>query len=98
MSEISVTELAAKPSPVVIDVREPDEYAAGHVPGVIHIPMGEVVERVAEIPDDDTVYVICAAGGRSARVVEYLASREIDAINVEGGTNAWREAGLPIER
>jgi rhodanese-related sulfurtransferase len=98
MTEVSVTELAALESPVVIDVREPDEYAAGHAPGVIHIPMGEVVERVAEIPDDGTVYVICASGGRSARVAQYLESRDVTAVNVAGGTIAWQQAGLPIDR
>ncbi|AWB90371.1 rhodanese-like domain-containing protein [Salinibacterium hongtaonis] len=97
MKEISVTELAAQKQPVIVDVREPDEFQALRVPGVAHIPMGEVVERIAEIPDDGPVYVICASGGRSARVAEYLASRDIDAINVAGGTFGWRDAGLPVE-
>lgn len=97
MREISVGELAAETDPVVIDVREPDEYRAARAPGVIHIPMGEIVERVAEIPDDGPVHVICASGGRSARVAQYLDSRGIDAVNIAGGTIAWQQAGYPVE-
>lgn len=98
MREIDVTELAALKSPVVIDVREPDEYREVRASGVIHIPMGEVVDRVDEIPADDTVYVICAGGGRSAKVAEFLESRGIDAVNVAGGTRAWHQAGHPVEQ
>ena len=98
MREADVTEVAAAESPVVIDVREPDEYRALRASGVIHIPMGEVIERLDEIPTDDTVYVICASGGRSARVAEYLEAQGIDAVNVAGGTNAWAQAGFPTEQ
>ncbi|MCW4385714.1 rhodanese-like domain-containing protein [Salinibacterium sp. SYSU T00001] len=98
MRELSVTDVAALDSPVILDVRELDEYRAVRAPGVLHIPMGEIMERVDEIPVDETVYVICAVGGRSARVAQYLESRGIDAVNVEGGTIAWQQAGLPVER
>ncbi|TFD86044.1 rhodanese-like domain-containing protein [Cryobacterium serini] len=98
MKEITVTELSALDAPVVIDVREPGEYEAAHVPGVIHIPMGEVVERMGEIPADVPVHVICAVGGRSAQVTEYLAAHGHDAVNIAGGTAAWQQAGLPTEQ
>ena len=98
MKEITVTELSALTGPVVIDVREPWEYEAAHIPGVTHIPMGEVVARISEIPADVPVHVICAVGGRSAQVAEYLAAKGHDAINIAGGTTAWRQAGLPTQQ
>jgi thioredoxin 1 len=95
--EVDVDELARLHSegPHLVDVREHDEYRASRVPGAQHIPLGEVTQRVAEIPRSGTVYVICARGGRSARAVEHLRSQGIDAVNVAGGTIAWAEAGHP---
>lgn len=97
--EIDVAELArqrAAGAPL-IDVREPDEWEEFRAPGAVLIPLGEVPERVDEVPADSTVYVICKSGGRSARAVEFLRTRGIDAVNVAGGTLAWRDAGEPVE-
>jgi rhodanese-related sulfurtransferase len=96
--EIDVDELARRrdEGAPVIDVREDDEYASGHVPGASHIPLGEVPERVGEVPADRTVYIVCRSGGRSARAVEHLRSAGIDAVNVSGGTLAWVDAGRPV--
>jgi rhodanese-related sulfurtransferase len=80
----------------VIDVREPDEYDEGHVPGARLIPLGDVPERVEEFPTDGTVYVICKSGARSARAVEWLLTQGVDAVNVGGGTMGWIEAGQPV--
>jgi rhodanese-related sulfurtransferase len=79
----------------VIDVREPHEYEEGHVPGAILIPLGEVPDRVAEVPADRTVYVVCAVGGRSMRAAEHLAAQGRDVVNVAGGTKGWIAAGHP---
>jgi rhodanese-related sulfurtransferase len=97
--EIPVSELAARhgEGASVLDVREPDEYRVARVPGAQLIPLGEVVERIDEVPADGTLYVICARGGRSARAVAHLRSIGIDAVNVAGGTVGWIDAGLPIE-
>ena len=97
--EIDVTRLAELHSSGVslVDVREPAEFAAGRVPGGRLIPLGEVADRVHEVPRSGTVYVICARGGRSAKAVEHLRSQGIDAVNVAGGTLGWIDAGLPIE-
>jgi len=97
MNEITVTELAALNGAVVVDVRENNEYADAHVPGVTHIPLGEVVARTSEIPEGAPVYVICAAGARSAQAAAYLNTQGFDAVNVAGGTMAWQQAGLPVE-
>lgn len=96
MSDISVTELSALPAPVVLDVREPFEWAAGHAAAAVHIPLGDLSERVGEVPVGAPVYVICAAGGRSLQGAAFLERQGIDAVNVTGGMNAWQQAGLPV--
>ncbi|MGK2949848.1 MAG: rhodanese-like domain-containing protein [Acidimicrobiales bacterium] len=99
MPEIDVAELAAARSggAPLIDVREADEFGQARVPGAQPIPLGEVPDRVDEVPRDGTVYVICARGGRSAKAVEFYRTRGIDAVNVAGGTLAWIDAGLPTD-
>lgn len=77
----------------VIDVREPDEYVEGHVPGAPLIPLGTVVDRVGEVPAEGEVLVICKAGGRSRKAAEFLRTQGIDAVNIAGGTMAWVDAG-----
>jgi molybdopterin-guanine dinucleotide biosynthesis protein A len=81
----------------LIDVREHHEYEEARVPGVRHIPLAELPDRVAEIPGDDPVHLICAAGGRSMRAAEFLETRGFDAVNIAGGTKAWIAAGQPVE-
>ena len=97
--EIDVTELASRRAEgaPLIDVREVDEFAEAHVPGAVLIPLGEVVERVDEIPTDQTVYVICARGARSAKAVAHYRAQGSDAVNVAGGTLAWIDAGEPTD-
>ena len=82
----------------LIDVRNPDEYEAGHVPGARLIPLPEVSDRADEVPAGEPVYVICAVGVRSRRACELLAGRGRDVTNVAGGTKGWIEAGLPVTR
>jgi rhodanese-related sulfurtransferase len=81
----------------VIDVREPEEYAAGHVPGAVLVPLATVPAAVERLPRDEPVYVICAVGARSAYAAAYLSHRGIDARTVDGGTGDWAAAGLPLE-
>ncbi len=97
--EITVDELVAVrtagPVPLV-DVRQPEEYEAGHVPGAKLIPLADVVARVGEIPVEGPVYVICQTGSRSQRASDYFRNLDIEAYNVAGGTKAWAEAGHEI--
>jgi rhodanese-related sulfurtransferase len=97
--EIDVVELARlrEAGVALVDVREDDEFLEARVPGAHHIPLAQVPERVAEIPTEGTVYVICARGGRSAKAAEHLRGVGIDAVNVAGGTLAWIDAGYPTE-
>ncbi len=81
----------------LLDVREADEWAAGHAPGARHLPMSEFTARLDELPDDDPLYVVCRSGGRSARVVQYLAAQGHNAVNVDGGMQAWAAGGRPVE-
>ncbi|GAA3023990.1 rhodanese-like domain-containing protein [Actinokineospora globicatena] len=80
----------------LLDVREQDEWDAGHAPTARHIPMGELVARLGELPADGEVYVICRSGGRSARVTQYLNGNGWDAVNVDGGMQAWAALGQPV--
>ena len=80
----------------VIDVREPEEYLEGHVPGAPLIPLGTLPGRLDEVPADGQVLVICKSGGRSAHAVEQLRSAGIDAVNIAGGTMAWINAGQRV--
>jgi rhodanese-related sulfurtransferase len=101
MRSVSIHELKAAldAGPVtLIDVREPVEYAEAHVPGAELMPLQSVPQRVDELPTDQPVYVVCAVGGRSAQAAGFLATRGVDAINVDGGTKDWIAAGYPVVR
>lgn len=95
ITEIAVTDLPD--DAVVLDVREPGEWALGHALNAVHIPLGEVVARLSELPvTDGPLPVICRSGGRSERVTAYLLANGVDAVNVAGGTLAWAAAGKPM--
>lgn len=96
MKSITIVELAARASTPLIDVREREQFAAGHVPGAVNIPMSEIGDRLDELPSE-AFDVICQVGGRSARVAQALESRGYDATNVEGGTGEWIAAGRVVE-
>lgn len=81
----------------LLDVREPDEWAAGHPPGAHHVPMMQIPTRADEVPTDRDVVVVCRVGGRSAQVVAYLKQRGFDNVyNLDGGMFAWAAAGRPV--
>ncbi|WGW11227.1 rhodanese-like domain-containing protein [Saxibacter everestensis] len=81
----------------IVDVREDDEWQAGHIEGAQHIPLGQLMERYGEVPIDDEVVVVCRSGGRSARAVQWLNANGFDAVNLSGGMGAWSlDCELPI--
>jgi len=81
---------------VLLDVREDDEWAQGHAPGALHIPMEDVPARLDEIDMDAELFVICRQGGRSLVVVDYLNQIGFEAVNVAGGMVAWQSRGRPL--
>ena len=80
---------------VVLDVREDDEWAAGHVPGATHIPLGQLPARLWEIDRDRPVLAMCRSGNRSKTAAVQLAAAGFEVANVVGGMKAWHSAGLP---
>src|SRR6516162_477112 len=80
----------------LLDVREPEEWEAGHVPGAVHIPLGELGARYTELEQDRPLYVICRSGNRSGHAARALAGAGWDASNVSDGMIGWHAAGLPM--
>jgi len=81
----------------MLDVREHDEWRAGHVPGSVHIPMGELGARQAELPTDRTILCVCRSGNRSGTVVRALAEAGYTTENLDGGLQSWEAYGLDLE-
>ena len=82
----------------ILDVREPDEWAAGHIPDAMHIPMNQVPERLDELDTDRLVVAVCHSGRRSGEVANYLSRLGLSAENMPGGMVEWAAQGLPVER
>ncbi|GAA2580172.1 MULTISPECIES: rhodanese-like domain-containing protein [Streptomyces] len=84
----------------LLDVREDDEWQAGHAAGALHIPLSDFVARYGELaeaaPQDGRVHVMCRVGGRSAQVTMYLVQQGVDAVNVDGGMQEWAASGRPV--
>ena len=88
-----------EPTPALIDVREPWEFAEGHAEGAISLPLSQLQARVAEAPRDRDVFLICHTGVRSRTAARFLIGQGIErSFNVEGGTDEWEAAHLPLER
>jgi rhodanese-related sulfurtransferase len=83
---------------LLIDVRQPEEYAAGHIHGAKLIPLGELSERARELPKDREIICVCRSGNRSGSATRMLASAGYQAINMTGGMIAWTRAGLPVKK
>ncbi|MEY9870900.1 rhodanese-related sulfurtransferase [Streptacidiphilus sp. MAP12-33] len=94
---VPTVDISAVPADaVLLDVREQDEWDAGHADGAVHIPMSEFVARLGELPDAEQLFVICRVGGRSAQVVQYLVAQGRTAVNVDGGMLAWEASGRAL--
>jgi rhodanese-related sulfurtransferase len=103
MRTIDIDQLASKlatapgTGATLVDVREVSEFAEGHVPGAVNIPMGRLPMRTSELSTTGPVYVICRSGNRSSAMVDLLTAQGFEAVNVTGGTQAWIAAGRPVE-
>src|SRR5262249_25508913 len=93
--EVTLDELRGRPpDAVVVDGREPEEFASGHVPGALNLPQADLATRLDEVPRDRPVFVICQGGFRSLRAAQFLSQSGFsDVTSVKGGTEAWRDAG-----
>jgi len=107
MGRVSVHELEKQVSgglgseDLLIDVREPDEFASGHVPGAENIPLSNVAGAVTRISGRKRLFVICQRGGRSIQACGELAGllgSEVALFNVDGGTSAWIDAGFKVDK
>jgi rhodanese-related sulfurtransferase len=81
---------------VVLDVREDDEWQAGHIEGAVHIPLSELPARATEISGAAQVLCVCKGGGRSARATMLLRQSGVEAVNLDGGMHGWAAAGHPM--
>jgi rhodanese-related sulfurtransferase len=91
--------LAEHPHAAIIDVREPEEYAAGHLPNAESIPQSDLALRLAELPTDRDLLVVCESGMRSRNASRFLLGAGYTrVVDLAGGTGGWRRAGLPVER
>jgi rhodanese-related sulfurtransferase len=100
VDEIDVEGLARRlgDGSVLLDVREPQEYAQGHVPGTINLPQADLATRLDEVPRDSPLITICEHGTRSLRAAQFLKQVGVtDVVSVAGGTDAWRGAGKPVD-
>lgn len=79
----------------LLDVREPPEWAAGHIEGAVHVPMGEIAVRRSELADDRPIVAVCRSGARSGQVAAALQRAGYEAHNLDGGMHAWADAELP---
>jgi rhodanese-related sulfurtransferase len=100
--EINANELAAKleqaQPPFLLDVREPHEYMDAHITGATLIPLGELMERMSELPREREIVCVCHSGGRSSSATRYLLSAGYNVLNLSGGMYGWTHTGLPVKR
>jgi rhodanese-related sulfurtransferase len=80
----------------LLDVREDDEWVAGHAPDAVHVRLSELGARIDELPGDREVYVICRTGARSAYAAQALVGSGLNAVNVADGMTGWAVAGRPM--
>lgn len=99
MREIHVTDLLAtmRAGATLVDVREPQEFAEGHVPGARNVPMGQLPGGLAGVDPAQPVLLICWSGNRSGAMCDVIGAAGYDALNVGGGTAAWLQNGRPVE-
>jgi rhodanese-related sulfurtransferase len=94
LREVMSAELPA--GAFLLDVREDDEWTAGHAPEAVHVPLRELSGHVGELPGDREIYVICRTGHRSAYAAQALAGAGLNAVNVADGMTGWAVAGRPM--
>ena len=105
MTDVKVIDVVEYPNyedvdHILVDVREVVEYADGHLPGAINIPLSQFTARYTEIPTDKAVLLVCRSGGRSMQAAQFLAMQDTpypELVNLDGGTMDWIASGNPVE-
>lgn len=90
--------LNEKPKPLVLDVREPSEYSAGHIAGSMSLPLHQLASRMSELPKDREIICVCASGSRSGSAARQLTGVGFTVLNLSGGMSRWMQAGLPVKK
>jgi rhodanese-related sulfurtransferase len=83
---------------IILDVRQPDEFQAGHIAGAKLIPLGDLPGRLDELPKDSEILCVCRSGARSSSAVNQLTHAGFNAINLRGGMMGWQSAGYPVKK
>jgi rhodanese-related sulfurtransferase len=84
--------------PLIIDVRQPDEYRTGHIIGAKLIPLNKLSGRMKELPHNREIVCVCASGNRSSSATRMLVKAGFNAVNMKGGMNSWRQENLPVKK
>ncbi|HET9909770.1 MAG TPA: rhodanese-like domain-containing protein [Anaerolineales bacterium] len=84
--------------PVVLDVRQPDEYRSGHIAGAKLIPLNRLGSRLKELPQNREIVCVCASGNRSGSATRMLVQAGLNAVNMKGGMLSWRRASFPVKK
>lgn len=84
--------------PLVLDVRQPEEFRTGHISGAKLIPLNELQRRIKELPKGREIVCVCASGNRSTSAAKTLAKEGYTVLNLSGGMTAWRKAKLPVQK
>ena len=90
--------LVEKPVPILIDVRQPEEYRTGHISGAKLVPLGYLSKRIKELPRNREIICVCQSGSRSQAAAQQLIAEGYSAVNLKGGMDGWQRAGLPIKK
>ncbi|MEW5959029.1 MAG: rhodanese-like domain-containing protein [Chloroflexota bacterium] len=95
----TVEQLRQRNDVFILDVREVDEFNSSHIPGATLLPLGQIPDRLDEVPRDKTVIAVCRSGNRSGQAADFLRQQGFDNVhNMEGGMNAWSQAGYQTEQ
>jgi rhodanese-related sulfurtransferase len=91
-------QLSQKPGPFLLDVRQPEEFRSGHIPGAKLIPLGELRQRIHELPKDREIICVCRSGNRSSSATRQLSEAGFKVKNMNGGMIAWSRANFPVKK
>lgn len=90
--------LKGKDRPLLLDVRQPEEFRNGHIAGARLIPLGELPKHIQELPQGKEIVCVCASGNRSTSASKMLMQAGYPVLNLQGGMFGWRQAGLPVKK